>query len=373
MHISEIEAKSILSKYSINVPTGYAVNSSDKVLDIFNKIGTEVVIKPLGIKKRGKAGAVHFAKKAEEAQVIISDMIDTVINEKLIRNVIMEEKIPIDKEIYLAITIDMSKAKPVLVISEKGGIDIEETQHTSPDEIKRIVIDRSKGLDPKEIMSYISKMSVPNESALLDVIKSMYKIFNDYDAELIEINPIVLSKDRYVAVDALIIINDDSLSKHPIIKNSSMPNYKNEQERRMRDNGWSYVELGGDIALVCSGAGLAMSTLDLIGKNGGKPANFLDLAQVDGDGLYKALDIISMKSGIKVILINLFAGLNRCDVMADGIKRFVLSNGMKVPIITRIIGNREEEGNKILESIGIDNIFDLETATKRAVDISKGV
>lgn len=373
MHISETDAKSILSKYSINIPLGYTVHSSDTVVDIFKKIDKEVVIKPLGIKKRGKAGAVHFAKRADEAQEIISNMIDTVINKKLIHNVIMEEKIPIDKEIYLAITIDMSIGKPILVISEKGGIEIEDIQLISPEKIKRIIIERSKGLNISEINEYISTMAIPNKSTLLDIIKSMYDIFNDYDAELIEINPMAISGNKYIAVDALIIVNDDSLGRQPNIKNKFIPEYKNEQERRMHENGWSYVELGGNIALVCSGAGLAMSTLDLIGQHGGKPANFLDLAQVDGDGLYKALDIISLKSGIKVILINLFAGLNRCDVMADGIKRFVQSNGMRVPIVTRIIGNKEEKGNEILKSIGIDNISDLETATRRVVELSKSV
>ncbi len=372
MNIPETEAKVILSKYSINVPMGYQVNRRDNAVEIFNKINKEVVIKPLGIKKRGKANSVYFAENAKDAQEIVSKMMDTVINKKLIHNVIIEEKISIDKEIYLAITIDMSIGKPILVMSEEGGIDIEDIQCNTPEKIKRITIDKPKGLNLDEIMNYISTMPISQKPILLDVIKSMYNVFNDYDAELIEINPMAISKDKFIAVDALLIINDDSLGKHPNIKNNIIPEYKNEQERRMRENGWSYVELGGDIALVCSGAGLAMSTLDMIGQNGGNPANFSDLAQVDGDGLYKALDIISVKSGIKVILINLFAGLNRCDIMAEGIKHFVQSKGMKIPIVTRIIGNMEDEGNEILKSIGIDNMSDLEAATKYVVEISKG-
>ncbi len=357
MRLLETEAKEILSKAGVAVPKGKAVKTAEEAEALAKELGP-VVLKVLGKKQRGKTGLIKFAETHEQALSAIAELLP-----KAEEGLIVEQKLNIEKELYIAFTIDFSQGKPVLILGKTGGIDIESAD---PETVKKIPINILQGLTEEQAKEGVEFLGYPDLTKLL---QTLYKQFRKTDAELLEINPLAITNYGAVAADALIEINDDSLGRHPEFEKRGLSAKDNITEQ-MFAAGWSYHDLGGTVGLICSGAGLSMATLDLIQLFGGKPANFLDMAQVDGDGIYKGLKILSEKAGIRSILISLFAGLNRCDSMAEGIARFVKDNGQKVPIVVRMVGNREEEGFSVLRSVGLEPHRELETAVKAAVEVS---
>lgn len=365
MRLLETEAKMVFKRYSITVPEGGMAKTKEEALVLFNSIGKDAVIKPLGVKRRGKASAIFFAKSEVELLDAVGRLLGSTINGKRIDSVIVERRVPHGSELYAAITVDYQSSRPVLILSRKGGVEIEETARDSPKDVIRLPIDIERGLDASSLDDAWKGIGMEA------MLSNLYRIFREYDAETVEINPIAVSDKGLVALDAVLVINDDSLPRHKEYADMASSAYANELEGLMAKSGWVYTDLDGDIGLVCSGAGLAMATLDLIKIYGGRPANFMDLAQVDGDGLYKALDLLTThRKGMRVILIHLFAGLNRCDVMADGIKRFVTSHDTGIPIVARVVGNMEEQGNRVFDEIHVRNLPVLEDAVKEAVRVS---
>lgn len=368
LKLHEYEAKTIFKKFGIPVPRGNVFESVGEL----NSIDFPVVVKPQGIKGRGKIGSIIFANNLIEAKEALSKLLNSEIKGEIIRQVLIEERIDVQKEIYVAIAIDFSKRRPVLIVSSDGGVDIEETAEKSPDKIRKTYSDISKVLKEEDIRN-LAEFLGSNEK-FEDIVIKLWKIFKDYDAELVEINPLALTKSGdFIALDAVLNVNDDSLFRHPDLEKIRKREYKNDLERIADEMKWTYIDLDGNIGILSSGAGLTMAILDLIKIYGGSPANFLDTAQMDADGIYKAFELLSKKQGLKVILVNIFAGLNRCDDLAEGIKRYVSDYKPKTPIVVRMIGNREEEGKRILREVGIDAIPELEKAIEKSVEISKAV
>ena len=353
MRLLETDAKELLSKAGISVPTGKRVGTAAEAEAAAREIG-DVVLKVLGKKGRGKAGLIKFANSPAEAFEAAKELL-----EKSDEGLIVEQKIPIEEELYLAFTIDFSLKKPIVILSKQGGVEIESVK-----DIKKLPINILVGLTAEQAIEASSFLGHPELSSLFQIL---YKQFRKYDAELLEINPLAITSNGAYAADVLIEINDDSLERQSFKVEKISADKIGEE---MKAAGWSYHDLGGTVGLICSGAGLSMATLDLIEIFGGKPANFLDMAQVDGDGIYRGLEILSKKPGVRSIIISLFAGLNRCDKMAEGISRFVKDNGQRVPIIVRMVGNREEEGFQILRSAGLETYKELEAAVKKVVEVA---
>ena len=369
MRMLESEAKEAFRKWGIETPRSVAFSTVAELDSAYKELGGEVVIKPMGIKGRGKAGLIKFANTAEEARKRFEELeVATSVSKNQIGYIVEEKAKGISKEFYIAISVDYKNATPTLVLSNKGGVDVEEIARSSPASIKRLAVDITAGLNEADVSKLIRELNMPE--GIMATARNVYDVFREYDAETVEINPLALTDSgKLLALDAVLVINDDSIFKHPeLIEEYKSRKYKTPLEREMGELGWSYVELDGNIGIISSGAGLSMATMDLIKAFGGNPANFLDMAQVDGEGIYKGLKLVAAKPGVKVIFINLIAGLNRCDMMAEGVKHFVAENGVSVPVIARMVGNRSEDGAEILKQAGLKNIEKLEDSVQAVVE-----
>jgi succinyl-CoA synthetase beta subunit len=372
MKLLENEAKGIMESYGISVPKSATAQDPQGVGEAYRQVGGSVVVKPLGIKRRAKAGLIAFASSGSEAAGAAARMAEK-LGGKAANGFIIEQKMPVEKELYIGITIDYALGRPVLLLSPDGGIDIEQAAKGDQNRVRRIQIDITKGLDRKETLDALNQLGFPDPEATYGVVERMYRIFRDYGADTIEINPLAISGGKPVALDAVLSIDDDSLSKHPdLLKLHKSRKYKTKYEEEMGEQGWAYIDLDGNIGMISSGAGLSMSTLDLIQMHGGRAANFLDMAQVDGKGIARGLEIISTKPGVKVVLINLVAGLNRCDSMAEGVKSFVAANPNHAPVVVRMVGNRSDEGTAVLREAGLDNVASLGEAVDKAIALARG-
>lgn len=377
MKLYEYEAKEIFARYGLPIPRARVIQEPKMAADVISEIGAPVVIKPqLGVKGRGKAGVILFASNPQEAiEYCKSTLGKTVMGEK-VELLLIEEKVEVSSELYLAVTVDYSMAKPVIIASSYGGVDIEEASRERGESIRKIPISISRGILEEDLDLLTSTFNAFNssvQSQIRQFASKLYQIFGDYDAEITEINPIALTKnDSVIALDAVLNIDDNSLFRHPeLIMRRGKSEKEFHAEQICREMSWTYIEMDGDIGILSSGAGLTMAILDLIQQRGGSAANFLDTAQMDADGIYKAFELFHQNPKVKIILVNIFAGLNRCDNLAEGIKRYLGDHQLTVPLVVRMIGNREEEGRRILKEINVEAISGLEETIDKVVDISR--
>lgn len=369
MNLREYQAKKIFANFGIPIPPGYVAHSTEDVEKITRQLNSPVVLKPqLGVKKRGKLGIIKFADTPAEAATTAIELFKITIKDEPIKTILVEAKVDIKQELYLAVTIDYSKRKPVLIISKRGGVDIEELAEKDPQQLLKLPINILEGITEK----YLTQIKKFTGEKIAHFASILYSIFRKYDAELVEINPIVITtENETIAVDAVLNINDDSLFRH-----SEITNLRKEFSdidpiaEEARTNSWTYIDLPGDIAILSSGAGLTMTILDLIHFAGSSPANFIDTAQIDEDGIYKAFQLLTKAKSAKTMLINIFAGLNRCDSLAKGIQKYLNDFPVDIPIVIRMVGNKEKEGHEILRSIGIEPFSNLEEAVAQVVEIS---
>lgn len=356
MNVKETDAKAILKKEGIGVPIGIEVFSAADAVRGFRALGGKAVIKPIGIKGRGKRGLVSFVSSENEAADASARMLGLNVDGQIIESLIIEEHRDVSKEYYFAFSLDFSSAMAV-AIAGNGGINVEDGKES----LSRHSFDLDGGFGVDDACKLIEAAGIPEREEACKIIMGLYRIFCAYGAETVEINPAGLDRSgRLTALDAFISL-DGAQMIHP-------DEMKKGVGARMSGKGWSYVDIGGDVGLVCSGAGLAMATLDMISMAGGKPANFLDLAQVNGDGVYEACCILSERGSMKAMLVNLFAGLNRCDEMAEGVRRFIEDKKPGFRVVVRMAGNRVREGEEVLLRCGIRNFADMESAVKAAVD-----
>lgn len=323
MRLKEYQGKELFKKYGISVPKGKLITS---VQADSSKLAKAQVLTG----KRGKRGLIAPAT-AENLKRLF----------KYSREILLEEKLKIEKEYYLALTIDKEEKNIVILFSEEGGIEVEKAKKISK-------------LPYKRLNEFSNKRVLPT-------IKSMYRLMKDYNALLVEINPLVLSNNKLIAADSKIILDD----------NVSHPQFKKELthlEQEAESSGLSYVDLEGDIAIIGNGAGLVMATLDMINYFGGKAANFLDLGGgASIEKMEKALEIVLEKNP-KVILINIFGGITRCDEIAKGLINYKNKNKLDTPIIVRMVGTNEEQAKEILTKNGIKTYDAIEECAKKAVE-----
>lgn len=378
MKLFEYEAKTILAKYGIPTPQGGLATSPSQAREIANKMRPPFVVKAqVLVAGRGKAGGILFANSADEAEKTAEKILNMQIKGIPVKSIWIEEKIQIKRELYFGITTDRFKQTYVAVASAVGGMEIEEIATKTPEKVNKILIDPQLGLRPFLARQIAKKMGYAGNqiSELGKTLEKLYDVGMDYDAELIEMNPLVETVDgKFMAADARIIIDDNSLFRHPEYKKRLLEGESelSPQELEAMKNDLAYVKLDGNIGVIGNGAGLVMATLDTILYYGGKPANFLDVGGgAPSEKTALSLKIVLSDPNVKAFFINILGGITRCDEVARGILEAKEKVGVTKPMVIRLVGTNEEEGKRILTEAGIDVLESMEDAAKRVVEISK--
>lgn len=378
MKLFEHEAKDIFREFKMPTPPGGVARTPEEAKERAAEIGKPVVVKAQVLAgKRGKAGGVKFADTPDEAAKLAEEILRMRINDLPVEAVLVEEKLDIAQEIYAGITIDRNERKYVIIGSSAGGMSIEELAETSPEKIIKRHVDPFLGFHPYEARQMAIDMGFKGKqiNRLAGFFLTLWKIVQAYDVELTEINPLILTKDgRFLAADARLNIDDNALYRHKdlIEQLKREPVEQNERERLASENDMAYVELDGDIACICNGAGLTMATLDAVAHYGGKASTFLDLGGgADAERVEKGIEIALMYPKVKAILVNIMGGITRCDEVAKGIISAKEDGDLTVPLVIRMVGTNEEEGQAVLQKAGIPFLRTMEEAAAKVVEIVK--
>jgi succinyl-CoA synthetase beta subunit len=378
LKLFEYEAKKILIKYGIPVPRGELATDIGHAREIASKLKPPFAVKAqVLVAGRGKAGGIIFANTVEEAVEAAGKLLGMEIKGMRVKSVWIEEKLDVKREIYFGITIDRFKQSYVAVASAFGGMEIEEIAQKTPENVVKILISPQQGLRSYKARQIARRIGYAGSQLveLARIFEKLYTVCIDYDAELVEMNPLVETPDeKFLAADARIIMDDNALFRHPEYKKRLFDGESelDPQELEALKNDLAYVKLDGNIGVIGNGAGLVMATLDTIRYFGGKPANFLDVGGgAPSDKIAAALKIVLSDPNVKVLFINILGGITRCDEVAQGILYAKKTVGMTKPMIIRLVGTNEEEGKRILTEAGIQVLGSMEEAAKRAVEISR--
>ena len=378
MKLYEYEAKKIFRDIGIPTPLGEVVTSVEEAKRAYVRLAQRsVVVKAqVLVGGRGKAGGIKFASSVEEVESATKTLLGSEIKGERVGAILIEPKLDISRELYLGVTWNRSERSPVVIASSEGGVNIEEVAKTKPDAIKRMHVDPEIGFKP--FMGRLLASSIGLTGRVLqsfaDISSKMYSLFDGFDAELVESNPLALtSQGEIVAADARLNIVDDALFRHKEFSNNSderLAEYS-ALERKARQLGVQYVELDGSIGIIGNGAGLTMATLDLIKYYGGEPANFLDAGGGSSEEEFmQALSILNENPKVRLVFVNILAGITRCDDVARAIVKARSSLGISKPFVIRLAGTNEEEGRRILAESGINVYSDMDEAAKKAVEVA---
>ncbi|OIP94576.1 succinate--CoA ligase subunit beta [Candidatus Wirthbacteria bacterium CG2_30_54_11] len=375
MDLKEFQGKNLYRAYDIPLAKSVLVSSHlDTPAAVrFTKQNHGSVVKAQILSgKRGKAGGVKLTD-ADHVEKVIKTMLGSTLLGLAVDEVLVEEKLTILKEYYLSITFDKMRKSLVLIFSTEGGVDIEETAHGKPEAIKKIHIKADlKSFEAKELAKSLSSGLGSKEVMQLgDLLFKLVRLMRTEDATLVEINPLMLTDRGIIAADSKMTIDGNSLYRHKFAS-SDLKRGMSEIERKAQVYDINYVELDGNIGVIGNGAGLVMCTLDVLEHFGGKPANFLDIGGgANVEKMEESLELILMKPGLKAILINIFGGITRCDLIAQGLVNYQKARDLQIPIVMRMVGTNEEEGNKILEPSGIKAISNMDEAAQAAVELAR--
>ncbi len=375
MNVVEFEAKRIAREYGIPVPDGRIATRPEEVVDAIHHLGLPVVIKAqVPVAGRGKAGGVKLARSEDEAYEIALNMLGSEIKGYPVYSVLVEQAVPHRQELYLSFIVNRSARTITMLASSEGGMEIEEIAAKKPWAIKRLDIDPFVGLRGYQVRKVAKNLGLNGQllRQFEEIAKAMYKILIDFDAELVESNPLAVTEDgRLVALDFRMIVDDNAVYRHPELE--KLREYElRGMERIARFYGLAYVELDGDIGVIGNGAGLTMATLDMIYHYGGRPANFLDIGGgARRDKVKKAVQILLRHPRVKVILVNVFGGITRVDEVAYGIVAAYEESKTRKPLVARLVGTMEEEGRRILEEKGFKVYRRMDEAVREAVELAK--
>jgi succinyl-CoA synthetase beta subunit len=386
MNLHEYQSKKLLKSYQIDIPNGHVVNSeipnSIKLLLEENK--TFVFKSQIHAGGRGNSGGVELINNIRDAESFISNQLGSrlVTYQNLphgqpVNKILIEEKISIQKELYFSILIDRQSESIIILCSTQGGTEIEETAKKNESLIFKEYVSIGEIPTDKQIGSLSKKMMIPTQAnhAFNNFVVNIFKLFLETDLSLVEINPLIVTKEhKVVALDCKISLDDNALFKHENLRNSFDWSQVDEKEAEAHRAGLNYIALEGSIGCMVNGAGLAMATMDLIKHSGGLPANFLDVGGgASAETVSKAFKILLSDKNVRVVLVNIFGGIMRCDVIADGIVSAVKDVGIKIPIVVRLEGTNVEIGKKILgeSKLNITSANSLGDAAKQAVIFSK--
>jgi succinyl-CoA synthetase beta subunit len=377
MKLHEYQSKQIFAQNGIPIPRGRVAANSGEAKQIAEELGGRVVIKAqVLVGGRGKAGGIRLVKNPAEAEEIATQIMGMEIKGLPVRKVLVDEAVSISKEIYLGITNDRIARRPVIMVSAAGGVDIEEVAHRTPEKIIKALIDPLLGLRDYQARDLAVGIDLPRNlwKPFIEITKGLWKAFISNDATLAEINPLVLTNEqKLIALDGKMIVDDNAIFRHPELSEMRDIDEEAPAELEARKYGVSYIKLNGQIGCLVNGAGLAMATTDIITLFGGTPANFLDIGGGAGaEKVAAALRIILSTPEVKVVLINIFGGITRCDEVAKGILVAIEEVKPNVPMVVRLVGTNAEEGRRLLASAKLITADTLVDAAEKVVAIAKG-
>ncbi len=365
MKLHEYQAKELFNAYGIPVQRGAVIEDARQVGGL--TLTYPVVLKAqVLVGGRGKAGGVKLAEKVEDAVQHARAILGMSIKGERVERLLVAEAAEIQREYYLAFIIDRGARALTAIASAAGGIDIEEVARTAPERIAHRVIDPFLGFQPFHARGLGRAIGLAGAQLgeFVGIATALHRLCVTEDAELAEINPLALTPDGMLAVDAKLILDDNAAFRHPA---RPANDELTPLEREARASGLSYVELDGDIAIIGNGAGLVMATLDIVAHFGGRPANFLDVGGgASEENMRQAIGIVVRKPGVRTLLVNIFGGITRCDDIARGI----VGTGSPVPMVVRLTGTNEDEGRAILEGAGVHAFLDPEEAARRAIELA---
>jgi len=386
MNVHEHQAKEILKKFGLNIPNGAPIFSLEELEKKYKLIKSSKVVLKAQIHAggRGKAGGIKLITSLDhlkkEAKLLFGKKLithQTGPNGRIVKRLYLEEATDIKKEFYLSCLVDRSSSKIAFISSDAGGMDIEKVAKENPEKIITTKVSVSTGVEENAIKNIIKPFKLPNElvAEASELIKKIYKILIELDASLIEINPLIFTKDKkLVCLDAKINFDDNALFRHPEILSLKDLNEEDPIETRANKHGLSYIKLDGEIGCMVNGAGLAMATMDIIKLYGSNPANFLDVGGgASKEKVSEAFKIILSDKNVKGILVNIFGGIMRCDVLAQGIVDAIKEIKLSIPLVVRLAGTNVELGKKILDKSGLKIISanNLSDAAKKIVSVIK--
>jgi succinyl-CoA synthetase beta subunit len=364
--IHEHQAKSVLAGFGVPVPRGEVAFSAGDVGDIARRLGGSVVVKAqIHAGGRGKGGGVKLAKSPDEAEQIAEQILGMTLvthqtgpEGRKVGRLLIEEGLQIERELYLSIVIDRATTRTVVIASAAGGMDIEEVAASEPEKILRETIDPGTGVLPFQARKLAFGMGLSTGPAqkLVKVLQSIYTAFIETDASMIEINPLILTKDGdLLALDAKVSLDDSALYRHTDLQDLRDLSEEDPLEVEASKFSLNYIRLDGNIGCMVNGAGLAMATMDIIKLSGGEPANFLDVGGgANAEQIRNAFKILTTDQNVRAVLINIFGGILRCDVLAQGVIAAVTELGVPVPIVIRMEGTNVDEGKRLLKESGLN-------------------
>lgn len=380
MDLFEYQGKLYFQRFGIPTPDGAVAADVEQAVAAAESIGYPVVVKAqVKIGGRGKAGGIKLANNADEVRFHAGNILGMDIRGHIVRRVWIERASDIAEEYYVSFSLDRSKKQHSGMLSAKGGVEIESVAVSDPDAIKLITIDPFKGISRDEIHAWVVSANL-NPIAVegaTDLIASLYRCYVEGDCDLAEINPLILTTDGVVrALDAKVTLDDAASPRHPEWDEYRGLDQLEEREALAKEKGLQYVALDGSVGIIANGAGLAMSTVDIVNQVGGAPANFLDIGGgANADVVAGALTVINTDPSVRAIFINIFGGITRCDEVANGIVEAIKRVDLKSPIVVRLDGTNAAEGRAILEQNLSDTLMmmpDMLSAAQKAVAIAGG-
>jgi succinyl-CoA synthetase beta subunit len=385
--IHEYQAKSVLARFGVTVPRGEVAFTSQEAGEIARRLGGNIAVIKAQIHAggRGKGGGVKIAKSPVEAEQLAKQILGMTLvthqtgpEGRKVGRVLIEEGLQIERELYLSIVIDRASASPVIIASAAGGMDIEEVAAKEPEKILREQIDPGTGVIPFQARKLAFGMGLGPGPAnkLVKLLDSIYKAFIETDASMIEINPLILTKaGDLLALDAKVSFDDNALYRHPDLRDLRDLGEEDPLEVEASKFSLNYIRLEGNIGCMVNGAGLAMATMDIIKLAGGEPANFLDVGGgANAEQIKNAFRILMADRNVKAVLINIFGGILRCDVLAQGVIAAVQELGVRVPIVIRMEGTNVEEGKRLLRESGLNftTADSMGEAADKVVSLARG-
>ncbi|MFH1908368.1 MAG: ADP-forming succinate--CoA ligase subunit beta [Chloroflexota bacterium] len=376
MKLHEYQSKQLFARYGIPIPKGRVAATAIEARQIAEELGGRVVIKSqVLVGGRGKAGGIRLAKSPKEAEEVATQILGMEIKGLPVRKVLVDEAASIQHEIYLGITNDRAARRPVMMASAAGGVEIEEVARTTPEKIIKVHIDPLLGLRDYQARDIALGIDLRREhwKTFSEIARGLWKAYSENDATLAEINPLVITKEKQlVALDGKMLVDDNALFRHADLAEMRDVDEEAAAETEARKYGLSFIKLDGQIGCMVNGAGLAMTTMDIVKLFGGEPANFMDIGGgASAEKVAAALRIILSDKNVKAILFNIFGGITRCDDVAKGILTALGEVKPNIPMVVRLVGTNAEEGRQMLAKARMITANTLTDAAQKSVAAAK--
>lgn len=375
MNLEEYAAKQrVLVPAGVPTPKGKVCETAEQAAAVVREIGPSVVKAQVPTGKRGKSGGIKLVKTPEEASVAADEILQMSIGGYRVKRVLVEQLCPIEREFYAAVLVDVASRCPLVLFSSEGGMDIEEVAEKHPGAIRKLAVDIHHGFGRADAQRMLNGLSLGDSSGkIAEILATLYDVFSKTDAELVEINPLALLKDgSVVALDCKFVLDDASVARQPELEKAATPAKMTALEEQGAANGLKFIQLDGNVGVLANGAGLTMTTMDVIEHFGGKPANFLEIG---GEAYTKsevALGLVLANPGVKSLVINFCGAFARTDVMADGVVKAWQKLKPRIPVFFSIHGTGEDEAVKLVrEELGIEPYDFMEDAVKAAVEAAQ--